>query len=519
MKTSIKYEQNIKKLFNKKPLIIFIITFALIGSIILISTKAATPYVQLEADSGTITSPATKITDSASSGGSAVMFGSGTVVSNGTCSNITQYGITWTFDKSYPCGQFANSDWWVAPGGGTDVRITRISPDSNTGRNGWMINPSTAEHAYDNRIGEVYNAAIMPTLPYAAKPGESIVKSISNTGDCGNITGHPPCLTTAAVLTVLGTIPADNGKNTFRPSYAGNDKTLYTVSQLNTNLLPSLTSVASAPSLDTIKGRFQRVQLDHANTWRGRYMHPFENYLLPGATKASNYGSDLARDNGDAALRLMLNDSTSAKMPALINFVQAGIDWYGTVKNDGINYGSDGGHFNGRKMPILFAAILLNDTSMKNFITSNNTDRTFSENDQIYFASQANRPLYGKPCNPGEYERNLSIGPGGSGSRDCKDPSGQIDGGEVPGGTYQLCCTAKNFKAHSLATRLLPGGKAVWNQNYFHDYVDRWVNFGAWTLPDSQNRYPQLHGSNKNGGSYGNAFQENMWNTYRGSIQ
>ncbi len=24
---------------------------------------------------------------------------------------ISQYGVTWTFDKEYPCGQFANGDW------------------------------------------------------------------------------------------------------------------------------------------------------------------------------------------------------------------------------------------------------------------------------------------------------------------------------------------------------------------------------------------------------------------------
>ena len=28
-------------------------------------------------------------------------------------SSVTQYGITWTFDKAYPVGQFVTGDWWV----------------------------------------------------------------------------------------------------------------------------------------------------------------------------------------------------------------------------------------------------------------------------------------------------------------------------------------------------------------------------------------------------------------------
>src|SRR5690242_21899377 len=31
------------------------------------------------------------------------------------CSDVTQWGITWTFDSTYPCGQFENGDSWVTP--------------------------------------------------------------------------------------------------------------------------------------------------------------------------------------------------------------------------------------------------------------------------------------------------------------------------------------------------------------------------------------------------------------------
>ena len=55
---------------------------------------------------------------------------------------ISQFGITWTFNRDYPVGQFANGDWWVVG----PVTITGISPRSTTinGRtmNGRMVNPS-----------------------------------------------------------------------------------------------------------------------------------------------------------------------------------------------------------------------------------------------------------------------------------------------------------------------------------------------------------------------------------------
>lgn len=68
--------------------------------------------------------------------------------------SVSQYGITWTFDKNYTVGQFVNGDYWVLdPGDG--VRITDISPGytthPTTGRamNGSMINPATALQGYD----------------------------------------------------------------------------------------------------------------------------------------------------------------------------------------------------------------------------------------------------------------------------------------------------------------------------------------------------------------------------------
>jgi hypothetical protein len=45
-----------------------------------------------------------------------------------TCTSVSQYGITWTFDRAYTCGQFVNGDWWVVG----PVKITAITSSIST---------------------------------------------------------------------------------------------------------------------------------------------------------------------------------------------------------------------------------------------------------------------------------------------------------------------------------------------------------------------------------------------------
>lgn len=451
-----------------------------------------------------------------------------------TCAAVSQYGITWSFDRNYPCGQFANGDYWVTPNPGeTAVTISQITPTALSGRHGWDVNPSGGlKIAYDSRLSG-YDASLRPALPYRAEPGDSIVKGVSvpasvNCNDASD-PAHTPCLTTAAVLTVLGSIPADNGANTFRPPYAGTDKTLFSYRQLQFTSLPSLASVSNAPALASIARRFQRVQLDHFNTWEGRYLHPSENYVSASAGTLETYGADISNAANLAALRLMLNDSENIKRPALINYVQAGIDYYGMHKA-GVSWVSDGGHMQGRKLPAVFAAVLLNDAQMKNEI-SNAASETYGDDGHAYYSTNPTtiaamlprRPaLFGKPCPEGAYQlrqtSNYTQGPG-----DCRDPLEMIDGGDGPADSYQFCCNSQPMKGASLAARLLVGGKQVWNYEAFHDYVDRWVTFGAWALPDNapaslRPSYAARHGTARDGGFNNEVFVRNMWDAYRSTI-
>jgi hypothetical protein len=225
----------------------------------------------------------------------------------------------------------------------------------------------------------------------------------------------------------------------------------------------------------------------------------------------------------------MSDDPVNAKLAALNNYVQAGVDWYGIVKGGG-RYSADGGHMLGRKLPIAFTGVMLGDADIKAVAASG----AFSEDSHLYLSAQAGEKgrngqarqyfnntaqggmvLFGKVCPAGMYEAEQN---GKGGARDCRDPLGLIDGGEIPGDVYQACCTSIPYRNTSLAVRLMPDLRTTWDNEVFHMYADRWANHGAWTKPDTKSRYIELHGSSKNAGFYGSKFQAGMWAAYKGRV-
>ncbi|MCB0347149.1 MAG: hypothetical protein KDD66_18660, partial [Bdellovibrionales bacterium] len=403
----------------------------------------------------------------------AVVDSSGTSGSCGgpasSVTSVTKHGVTWTFDRPHVVGQYANGDYWVAvdPSTGT-VRITSITPDFDGTHNGWEVNPYDVENqGFDVRISS-FDAGKVPALPYSAGPNQSIVKGVSV--DYGD-TGCRPCLQKAAVLTVVSEAPPGNGATFFRPPYFGSNKLQFSTTGLRTDLLPSLAPPANTPTLESVRARFGEVQLDHKANWTGRHLHPVDN--MP------DYGADIARDTAVAALRLMLNDSIQDKMPALIAYVQYGIDLY-NMRFGGLLFSANGGHTNGRKLPLAFAAVMLNNQPMKDALFAANTGE-FSEDGMLYRSAVNGMVLFGQTCSESMYWYNqLTTG----GSRTCRDPYQYIDGGETPGGSYQFCCNSQVWKGAALALHLMPELYTLWNNDNMNEYVDRWVTFGAWTQPD-----------------------------------
>ncbi len=449
-----------------------------------------------------------------------------------TCEQIKQNGVTFAFEQSYPCGTFANGDYWIAPEApDTHVVITAITPAFDGARHGWEVNPADpVNQGFDDRIGS-FDASRVPTLPYAAHGGESIVKGVSvPVGTCR------PCLKSAAILTVLGETPAGQGAGFWRPPYPGQDKRLIDVGRLRMDLLPALPTVSSAPSLTAITSAFQQPWLDHKSGWTGRPLHPEDS--MP------NYGADIAAASGNGALALMLAGDEEEKRAAAIRVVQVGLDLFHAYQN-GTRWKPNGGHSPGRRILLALAATLIDDPAMISAVRSA-PDEDFGEDGSLVLGAQAGIALWGQACSELQYWNRFRFE---TGSKTCVDPYGFIDGGEQPGGSYQFCCNSSPWRGAALALRLLPTLQCAWPAVRFLAYVDRWVARGAHAEPDpcagydgvpdnygitygpdgaggciadtdgsdGIGRFPDSHGINANQGNHGSPFHGEMWEAYRAS--
>lgn len=466
-----------------------------------------------------------------------------------TTTQITQRGITFQFASPVEVGQFANGDWWVVG----PATITSMSPASSNGENGWQVNPTVFIHqGYDHRARN-YDPSLVPSLPYTAQANTTVIKARSRT----NLPQFPRTwIEDYMVVTFLATVPPDSGATVFRPPYAGNDKPLYSINDINTNLLPSLPPVANTPSLNELHAKAVIPKIEHLRGWAGESIHP--------NARGDSYGAGVARQNGVEAIRLMLDDPIAEKMDLLIAFMQNGYDTYHLAK-EGMYWEDDGGHAHGRKLPIVFTGWITNNQEITDFVSSRGTS-TFGENFSVYESSVTGEILYGQyeiPTDPTEnaaYERDYwynQLNPG-NGRRTLRDPYQYIDGGERDGGGYARCCFSQPVKHNITPVLLLCGMEDVWNDQVLLDYIDRWVEVGTITQPDpcapadpadvgipSQNlpnsgnygvtygpdgnggcivdqnpsdgigRSPNTHNQYADDGLWGNPFADDFWDAYR----
>lgn len=104
----------------------------------------------------------------------------------------------------------------------------------------------------------------------------------------------------------------------------------------------------------------------------------------------TSYGYNKSTEVGAAGLLLCLDKKVVGdKEPLLIGLVQHGIDLYYTLVNGG-NWHANGGFNSGRKFPILFAGLMLDDKGMLDIGTKFPVQtNTFQEDVQSFIISQA----------------------------------------------------------------------------------------------------------------------------------
>ena len=401
---------------------------------------------------------------------------------------ITQYDVSWLFDGNYTYGKFANGDYWVV-GPATVIGINPpCRASSRREKNGSMVNPSPkngVKQGFDsfcegNDYSPALNVArnVSSTNPLVLQPGSSLVSGASYTD---RIRAQ---LRTVAVLTVLNEAPADPQKS-FRPPYCGNDKTIrYSTDQLHYDLLENLDHVEDTPDLAEVERYFERPWIDHLPGWGCRSIHPAEN--MP------DYGREIASQVSTGALMLHLKFTDKEKETLLIRYVQLGIDLYGIVQ-DGGSWACDGGHASGRKWPILFAGLMLDDEGMKKIgqhsgdylYTGGNVAGklpvpagyiNFGEDDQTFYVSTSDVTLahYYLPdrLDYPEYSTD-DIGLAEWGIRHATAPDWD---GKNWDANYRTCCTAISWPGFVLAARIMGANTPeLWNHPALFDYMDRYV--------------------------------------------
>ena len=431
--------------------------------------------------------------------------------------SLTKDGITWTFSQAVAAGQFVTGDYYVVG----PVTVTAISPAPQTAgtfENGSVLNLPTADgkSPFDQRLNDGtdeswwFNSADRAYPPLNLSPGDSLVSS-RGLPDCNLDGGAPACSTgtcggagecqlpetmrqgdnsasPVASMSVLTVLAAPVSPDTLRPSYCDRNQTLYHASNVNRALLPSLTppNPSGTPSLSTFEGYFRRPWID---------MNPFL-FDAP-AEYMPSYGMHVALADSYVGLLLELNFPAAQKVNLTNYFVQYGIDLYGCVKA-GYGWPAFGGHRSGRKMPIVFAGILLGDSGMQNVSTT--YPDQFGEDMQTVYVNTIYDGGYPQAWNGatviygGHYgvkADGTPVSPGGLyGPYEQLYPSNTnwplLNGNEQLGEVYRRCCTSISWIGEALAIRIL-NAQAAWAHQAFFDYADRWMNRpGTQTIPESQ---------------------------------
>ena len=436
-------------------------------------------------------------------------------------SSVSKDGITWTFDRAVPVGQFVNGDYYVVG----PVTVTSISPPPTTAapyRNGSVRNlPSFNDlSGFDDRVSSGrFSASMRVYTPLALNPGDSLVSSIS-VSTVGTLpavmrgfdaTTSP--VRTVSILTVLNQQPAADA---FRPSYCQRSQTIYRAGNLRRNLLPSLPRPASTPSLAEFEGYFRRPWIDV-----NQFLFDAPVEYMP------NYGREVGFAVSYASLIIMLDFPAQQKERLTNYLVQYGIDLFGCLEAGYNGWPAWGGHGNGRKLPIVLAGTLLGETRMQQ-VGSQYTNKFGEDMHTIYVNQTPPSGAYQQAWQGASvvYAGHLGVSGesvnAGWGPYEHLQPSNWKNS---IGEDYRRCCTSTTWVGQALAMRLLQQ-VSNWGHPAFFDYVDRWMfeddtqaiaaiasqrgtQYSASWQRQRQTRF-FLQGAHPN-----NTFIDDMWTAYR----
>ncbi|MEN8138264.1 MAG: T9SS type A sorting domain-containing protein [Bacteroidota bacterium] len=444
---------------------------------------------------------------------------------------IEQYGITWYIKGTPEYGKYANGEYWVVG----PIELVKITPQSiqyemttlpngdplpagvqpyNVNRiiNGSMINPETVSdaagnvnwsHGFDDElaiwkpvsnsypervaayaqykswykeelniarvdVGGVYEP-ISEAHSRSVAVNSSIVSSIS----CD--VPDRPVLEVTAILTVVA--EADKPvAGDFRPPYSGYDKkSKYNVSDLDYSALKTLEPTPNMIDLETAEALFERNWIDILSDWQNEFLHAKQNMQ-------ASYGANVASaiSHGAVALNTEYGNGTADKEILLKRMTQLGLDLYGVVTTAGgwRTFQNNGGLLPGRKLPIMIAGKVLNDTHMLN-IKTEHPEIHFHEEDQTFYVTQADIDMSNSTSwNPDSrdainmpYEAS-DINLPEWGIRHATNPEIENKYWDC---VYRRCCNESGLQGSVLAAHAM-GLVEDWGHDAYFDYMDRYLS-------------------------------------------
>jgi hypothetical protein len=453
--------------------------------------------------------------------------------------SVSQYGITWTFDKPARVGQFINGDWYVVgpvtvvkldpkPLYGAEVPESEVDQSgtfegmnvdwtgkpANRVRNGFMLNPpALSKVSYDNAVRNYFDPALIQKLPAAMKPTDSLVATISMPRGLvikaqlwqgiARASGDGSPIRTAAVLTCVA---APQPSDAFRPAYCDRAAKMYFSRDLKREMLPKVSLTKSMPD-PRLYVRF--TERPWVATCFFGFEEPVEN--MP------QYGREFGRVAGTDALLLCADLTPEQKEPLLVDYVQVGIDLVGMIRAGHPGWEGFGGHGSGRKLPIVFAGLLLGDEELAN-VNKSFPKAHFGEDEQTAYGdcwTGAKVVFTGHRA----IDEVTGIARQATGPYEHKQPkdwTGARGGGDQMSEAYRHTASF-SWIAQALAIRLLKAEKA-WNHDAFLDYCDRWMYEDDAPFNKVQKEATGKDHSaswERQGGVFDDAFIVDMWKAHR----
>mgnify|MGYP001027571174 CR=1 FL=1 len=458
--------------------------------------------------------------------------------------------FNWQFQSSgggnVQIGQFACGSYWVAPANGdTGVKVLSL-----TGNPSWTdyiscdADPITENHglmgtkhpAPGNTAAAAYGSYdsaenIIPNLPITYTPSSgscvSLVAAIQRNETDTSAAGTSFILGEAVdaycIITILPSVPANDGADMIRPNIVGTTKEFLTWDDFDLDRLPAYPFLSGKT---TQEWEDTRIRWIHSTEVFGMLTEDttdnFVKYSEGGRAYRShlmipNYGSGVAQVFSNDFLALLSSDNTLAeKKPALAAMIAYGLDIYHNRYNYGSQkakaWSSGAGQSHGTFLPPVLASALLTDDDKANelrkvAITNHDDDQGLRGphelrqatrgvtgvllwGDNTPFVRSGNningeeREYWGRLVLSGCFDGSINACDANGGSKAVADPYGYIDGPPNTPGSHYVPVAIGGVRNYAAAMILMPSIRSITNTDDPIEYADRMSRHGLWTYPD-----------------------------------